>query len=336
MARPLTATQRYRNVKKHNQRHREHVDRVREMGGSSGMFDVRPTCANFGHVKVDCTYALDVAIKNIGTSSSRLRISPLPQDKTPGANIVRQNGMPGNIAPGMSANITITLDAQTLGNVDQSLEVVTESFTYHIPITAVVIDAIDFDVHAHRNTMVGKGTLISGVRVVQSGEKTNTAKLVKTKGPSPQLQPDDVKIRLQDISKYAVELRDRNKKQLRQLEAMMLEDEEVNGWEEPFTSAAVQVPSGAAADIDTPIGIVEEDDLEQDYNDIPSCKNAFWDNQCQQLCLDYTEWMPRQTWHVDASRPFDEMQQVFGDAQEQQEKRLRRLSTRTCTLAFLD
>lgn len=325
--RTRSASQRLRNV----QRHREHVNRIREMGADTGMFDVRPTTANFGHVKVGQTYRMAVRLKNIGSRAARLRINPLVHDET-SLNLVQYNGMPGSVAPGMSASIGITLVAESLGPVNRSLEVVSESFTYHIPITAVVLDALDFDVHAHRNAMLGKGRLMQGVEVVDSDADAGSRNTAIVPGSSTEPQPPNQlqergfideeegnrRIRLCDISRCAAELKQRVSKPLRHLERALLDDDKENGWEDALTSAAV---SGGDVYDHTPL--VDDNDLTH----VPRLQSAYWDHQCQQLCPDYTAALPRQQWRVDPTRPFAEMRDEFCEAQEQQEKRLRGLES---------
>ena len=214
-------TTRYRNV----QRHREHVNRIRE-NGSDGMFDVQPTRANFGVVKLGCTYTLTVAIKNIGANAARIRIMPFCQNNLEYSNMLKHNGTPGNIAPGMSAHVTIMLVAQSLGYVDQPLEIVTESLTYRIPVSIEVLGDIDYDIYAHRNAMVGKSDLLPGV------ERLETAKITKSGIDNGEDDPcclngPSAEACVQDVRKYATELGRRTKQKFAALDALLLKDEQV-------------------------------------------------------------------------------------------------------------
>lgn len=103
------------------------------------LFSVKPTTLAFGIIRLGCTYRYTFTIQNIGYESGRYRINP------PNNPCIWCITKGNRIAPGMIQTLQLEFLAVQEGDINETIQIYTECEIYNIPITALVLNATEYE-----------------------------------------------------------------------------------------------------------------------------------------------------------------------------------------------
>lgn len=103
-------------------------------------FNVMPANLKFGILKVDQSYELLITLKNEDSIAQRVMLKPLSDNRIT-ASLVEM----GPIAPGMIRKVAVTIYSSKVGLIKDTLQIVTKSDIFKIPIEATIVSAENYD-----------------------------------------------------------------------------------------------------------------------------------------------------------------------------------------------
>ena len=122
-------------------------------------FNVLPTVLKFGMLKVDTVYELTISLKNEDSVAQRLNLKPLAD-----ARVKAVQTEMGLVAPGMIRKVLVTVHAKEPGTIKETLNIVTKSDIFKIPIEATILSAMNYERELEEQRALNKSITNSRVR----------------------------------------------------------------------------------------------------------------------------------------------------------------------------
>lgn len=122
-------------------------------------FNVMPSAVRFGNLKAGQSYEMIITLKNEDSVAHRIVLKPLI-DKRVSASQAEM----GPVAPGIIRKVLVTINANEEGNVRETLNIVTKSDIYKIPVEATILSPENYDRELMEQAAL-KGKSITNSRV---------------------------------------------------------------------------------------------------------------------------------------------------------------------------
>lgn len=151
-------------------------------------FNVMPSALKYGALRVDTQYELVITLKNEDSVALRLNLKQCSDNR-----IKAEQKEMGLIAPGMIRKVIVTLCSKELGNIKDTLHIITKSDVFKIPIEATILSAADYDKEIQEQQALNPNKNITNSRV---REKLN-ASIQKGRQVAPPQPVPKTRIRTQ-------------------------------------------------------------------------------------------------------------------------------------------